>query len=540
MKVNDYKVCIYLRKSRKDLDQENKEGLEILKKHQEILLDLAKENNYKVIKTKKEVVSGESLSYRVEMLELLQEIKKGLYYGVMCMDLDRLGRGDMEEQGIILKAFRENNTKIITPLKTYNLCNEWDEDYSEFEAFMARKELKLITRRLQRGRIKSVEEGNYLGSKPPFGYEIKKDKGERYLVLRHDEAKVVKLIFSWYTGEGMEGRLGTEEIVKRLNSLGYKSPLGKNWNKGTVLFILKNPVYIGKIKWNLRDKKNLPGEYGNRKIEVEGKHHPLISEKLFLKAKDILKGNSNSKVPRKKTLINPLAGLVVCKCCQRKMVLRPYGKGKSSHLICYNNKCINKSAKYSYVEDKLLIVLEKWLLGYEILLKKYIYDKYREEKGTIKESSEKYQKMQQKAEINKKLRELKEQEENLYELLEKGYYSEVTFVNRKKKIESKINSLNEYYKELNFHNEANKSLKNGKNFSKKDLDNINILDIYYNSMVVKDKNSFLKKVLYKIEYKKEKHKKEDEFELILYPKLMPCEGEVDTSYSFDKGLNILK
>ena len=50
--------------------------------------------------------------------------------------------------------------------------NKWDEEYSEFEAFMARKELKIINRRMQRGRIKSIEEGNFIATNPPFGYKI--------------------------------------------------------------------------------------------------------------------------------------------------------------------------------------------------------------------------------------------------------------------------------------------------------------------------------------------------------------------------------
>lgn len=91
--------------------------------------------------------------HRPEMLELLKEVKDNMCDAVLCIDVDRLGRGNMQEQGLILDTFKKSNTKIITPRKTYDLKDEWDEEYSEFEAFMARKELKLINRRLQRGRI---------------------------------------------------------------------------------------------------------------------------------------------------------------------------------------------------------------------------------------------------------------------------------------------------------------------------------------------------------------------------------------------------
>ncbi|WP_131736709.1 recombinase family protein, partial [Clostridioides difficile] len=107
------------------------------------------------IEIKEELVSGESIEYRPKMLELLGEIKNNNYDAVLVMDIDRLGRGNMQDQGLILDTFKKSKTKIITPRKTYDLNDEFDEEYSEFEAFMARKELKLISRRMQRGKIKS-------------------------------------------------------------------------------------------------------------------------------------------------------------------------------------------------------------------------------------------------------------------------------------------------------------------------------------------------------------------------------------------------
>ncbi|MFH5796928.1 recombinase family protein, partial [Clostridium perfringens] len=92
--------------------------------------------------------------------------------------------GNMQDQGLILETLKKSKTKIITPRKTYDLTNEFDEEYSEFEAFMARKELKLITRRMQRGRIKSVEEGKFIASKPPYGYKFTFDEnGKKSMVI---------------------------------------------------------------------------------------------------------------------------------------------------------------------------------------------------------------------------------------------------------------------------------------------------------------------------------------------------------------------
>src|SRR5690606_22405583 len=136
---------------------------------------------------------------------------------VVCMDLDRLGRGNMKDQGVILDTFKQSKTKIITPRKVYDLENEFDEEYSEFEAFLARKELKIINRRLQSGRVRSVKDGNYIGTRPPYGYKIKKDQKERYLVSDPYQVPVVKLIFDWYTKK----RFGSTKIATRLNESWY-------------------------------------------------------------------------------------------------------------------------------------------------------------------------------------------------------------------------------------------------------------------------------------------------------------------------------
>ena len=95
------------------------------------------------------------------MLELLQEVEDCKYDAVLVMDVDRLGSGNMREQGLILETFKEYSTKLITQNKTYNLQNEFDEESSEFEIIIARRELKIIKKRLMIGRMKSLEEGNY-------------------------------------------------------------------------------------------------------------------------------------------------------------------------------------------------------------------------------------------------------------------------------------------------------------------------------------------------------------------------------------------
>ena len=112
--LSDLDAAVYLRKSRME------EGLatdEVLAKHQKTLYDYAASHGIHILEEYPEVVSGESLYARPQMLRLLQDVEDGKYDAVLCMDLDRRSRGRMKDQGIILDAFRDSNTLIITPEK---------------------------------------------------------------------------------------------------------------------------------------------------------------------------------------------------------------------------------------------------------------------------------------------------------------------------------------------------------------------------------------------------------------------------------------
>ena len=240
------KVCIYLRKSRADRERPEMPAEMVLERHEAILLAYAAKAGLEVEAIKKEVVSGESLVRRPEMLCLLEEVEDGMYDAVLVKDFDRLGRGSMMEQGIIIEAFRKSGTKIITPEKTYDLENEFDEEYIDISAFFARKELKMITKRLQSGRIKSVSDGNYISPHPPYGF----DKIQKILKVNEKEKEVVRLIFDLYVNHGY----GAARIARYLTDLAISGKHGADhWDKTTIRNILRNPIYIGKVTWNKRE-----------------------------------------------------------------------------------------------------------------------------------------------------------------------------------------------------------------------------------------------------------------------------------------------
>ena len=108
------KYIEYLRKSKLDRDFENLTVEETLNRHRAILADFVKSKKLNVGVILEEVVSGEELSARPQMLKLLELVNTGEYDGVICMDIDRLSRGSSIDSGYIMQVLQLNN---IHPLK---------------------------------------------------------------------------------------------------------------------------------------------------------------------------------------------------------------------------------------------------------------------------------------------------------------------------------------------------------------------------------------------------------------------------------------
>ena len=241
LNLSDLDAAVYLRKSRME------EGLatdEVLAKHQKTLYGYAAGHGIHILEEYPEVVSGESLYARPQMLRLLQDVEDGKYDAVLCMDLDRLSRGRMKDQGIILDAFRESGTLIITPEKIYNLSDEIDEEYAELKTFISRREYKIITKRLRRGLQMSIQDGCYVAN-APYGYRKTVVDRKPTLEIYEPEAKFVRMMFELYA-KGY----GCVAVARHINALGAKPHRSEEFSRNSVAKILRNPTYIGKIVWN--------------------------------------------------------------------------------------------------------------------------------------------------------------------------------------------------------------------------------------------------------------------------------------------------
>ena len=119
--------------------------------------------------------------------------------------------------------------------------------------------------------------------------------------------------------------------------------------------------------------------------------------------------------------------------------------------------------------------------------------------------------------IERELNNTSNQQNRLYELLERGIYSENIFLERYDILSNKINHLKEELTKINI---QIKSIKETTFIKKRLIPTLQTtLENYYKSDNAKEKNILLKTVLDKVVYTKEKNQKNDNFSIELYPKL---------------------
>ena len=502
----------YLRKSRFDRDYADLSIEETLKRHEAILDKLASDRGFYVAKTYYEVVSGESIAARPEVQKLLEEVNAGIYAGVLVVDVERLARGNGTDQAYISQVFQFSGTKIITPMKTYDPSNEYDEEYFEFGLFMSRREYKTINRRLIRGRQSSATEGKYLGSIPPYGYRRQKLENEKGYTLEEvpEEARVVRKIFAMY----MEGN-GTKIIANYLNDNGVPTRHGDLWTYSTISNILTNPVYMGKIRRGFcQQQKSFENGVVVKKIKhlknmadytlFEGLHPALVDEELFMDVQSRrIEKQPGLKVKKDDQLQNAFAGLIFCACCGKRIgrTVTSKKKGAIPRFRCVNSRnCHNATADYNKVEQEIISSLRKWLDGYKVKI---------ETKGFAEDIA---RCDEVRAEQEERMSALRKQLDNAFDLVEQGVYTLELFKERREKIEQSMDEVRQYLEQLD---KSRGELEERDALPKLIPQTEQLLESYY-EMSPEERNRLLKAVLCKVEYKREAGGK---IEIDLFPRL---------------------
>jgi len=203
-----------------------------------------------------------------------------------------------------------------------------------FDEYQSKENAKHVIRSMK----ENARQGFWNGAICPLGYKLvdaekRGVKTKRRLAIDPVDAETVRLIFKLYQfGDGRSGALGVKEIVKWLNSRGYRTRGGTTFGVGYLHRTLTNTVYRGEWKFNRVSKS----KGRNSEDDVVTVSVPAIVEPATFESVQRLLHARSPKVvaPRVTTGPTLLTGLAVCATCRGGMMLRT-GTSKNGRVYRY-------------------------------------------------------------------------------------------------------------------------------------------------------------------------------------------------------------
>lgn len=313
-----------------------------------LLLEYAKKNNILISNEHiymENGISGRKAEKRPEFLKMIATAKSKPkpFDVILVWKFSRFARN--QEESIVYKSLlrKQCNIDVLSvsePLvegpfgSLIERIIEWMDEYYSTR----------LSGEVFRGMTEKALRGGYQ-ARPPLGYRIEKT-GEPPVIVE-EEAKIIRIIFHKFVHESAS----YYTIARYLNSFGYKTNRGKDFERRSIEYILQNPTYIGKIRWNRTENATSQIKPKDEWIITDGTHPAIISEELFNQAQEIIASRRQPKKTRPASTYKHWAsGLTKCSACGRTLTISTHYKIKKDGTKTphYSFNC------YGYAKGKCL------------------------------------------------------------------------------------------------------------------------------------------------------------------------------------------
>ncbi len=408
------------------------------------------EKGYHIIKELAEDDRGASgASWNLPALnEALDLAKQGGCDVLVTRELDRFARS-LAKQLVIEGEFKRYGVDVEYILAEYDDTPEGRLN-KHIRAVIAEFEKEKINQRMTRGRRNVVKNGKVMlhGNRPPYGYYLE----DGMLVACEEEARVVRLIFTWYVcGDEQGEKLSAKAIARRLTEMevltyadtrpkqAYKKTQGRGeWHEGTVRKVLANETYTG--VWHCG--KRVHGRKLNPREQWLPVEIPaIISRGVWEKVQE--RKRRNKEMAKRNTKHEYLVGRrVVCGQCGAKMIGNAGNRDRhyyycpaSQGELAAKRACDNRYFRV----DKVDAAVWEWVHGL-LLEPETLRKKLEEERAKAEEATKPLR--ARLAVIDDLLADNRRQLEKLLDLyLSNGAFTKEMLTDRKARLEATIAAL---------------------------------------------------------------------------------------------------
>ncbi|MDY2582863.1 MAG: recombinase family protein [Clostridium perfringens] len=457
--VNDIKVekrrkliAIYCRVS---TEEQSENGYSI-DEQERLLEEWCKKMGYVIYKCYSDRgISGKNIKDRPALKELLSDAKAGKFDMVISWKINRVSR-KLEDVLKIVNLLEKNNITF----KSYSEPFETDTPAGRMQfqmmALIGEFERGTIAQNVKMGMIAKAKSGNWCGGRV-LGYDLvpnnspeEEKKGKNKLKINEKEAEIVRFIFNEYS----KGK-GYKAITNQINKLGYKTKKGNDFSVGSIRDILTNPVYIGEIRYNVRQNwsEKRRRNINPNPIRVKGKHEAIIDRELWDKVQLILE-SKKGKPSRIYDGEYPLTGILRCPKCGAGMVisrttntLADGTKRRIAYYCCGNWKnkgtsvCNSNTIRVDKANEYVFKKIEE-LVSNEAMIKAVVKNINKERKDKVKPAKRLL------GDIDKELEKLDKRKRKIFEAYEDDILTKEEFQTRKDELNEKIRILEEEKKPL--------------------------------------------------------------------------------------------
>jgi site-specific DNA recombinase len=372
-----WNATLYLRLSRDDGDKEESNSIT---GQRELLRDyISQRPEFREYAVRVDDGFSGSTFERPSFQKMIEDVKAGRTDCIIVKDLSRFGRNYLDAGEYIEKIFPFLGVRFIAVNDNYDSLGDKkasDDLIIPFKNLINEAYCRDISVKIRSQLEIKRKNGQFLGSFAAFGY-LKDEQNKNKLVVDQYSADIVRDIFKWK----LEG-VSPQDIADALNKLGvlspmeYKRSLGMKfttsfktnskalWSAGTVIRVLKNPIYTGAL---IQGKETTPSYKVHKRVTkdesewtvIEDSHEAIISKIDFDSVQKVLKCDTRRSPGGK--AVGLFSGMIFCGDCGASMVRKtvPAGEKKYVYYVCSAHKQ-DKSCSPHRIRDNALeeIVLD--------------------------------------------------------------------------------------------------------------------------------------------------------------------------------------